>query len=57
MISAEDNVTGTVLSCTNADCGCRLRIQDPCPHGVDYTCACGHPFDAVGAGPMADNPA
>jgi hypothetical protein len=51
------NVTGTVLSCTNSDCGCRLRIQEPCPHGDTYRCACGHPLEAVGSGPMADNPA
>jgi hypothetical protein len=40
---------GTVLTCTNADCGCRLQVQQPCPHGDEYTCACGHAF-AAGAG-------
>jgi hypothetical protein len=38
---------GTVLTCTNADCGCRLQVQEPCPHGDGYTCACGHPFATV----------
>jgi len=33
---------GTVLTCTNEKCGCRLQVQAPCPHGDDYTCACGH---------------
>jgi hypothetical protein len=35
---------GTVLTCTNPDCGCRLQVQVPCPHGDDFTCACGHAF-------------
>jgi metallothionein len=38
------NQAGTMLSCTNAECACRLRIETPCPHGDTYTCACGHPF-------------
>ena len=50
------NQPGTQLSCTNGDCGCRLRIEEPCPHGDQYTCACGHPFEAVD-GPLADAPA
>jgi hypothetical protein len=50
------NVTGTVLTCTNADCGCRLRILEPCPHGTTYRCACGHEFEAVNSGPLADAP-
>jgi hypothetical protein len=33
---------GTVLTCTNTECGCRLVVQAPCPHGDGYTCACGH---------------
>lgn len=36
------NEPGVVLSCTNEDCGCRLRIEQPCPHGDGYKCACGH---------------
>ncbi|HEU5150659.1 MAG TPA: hypothetical protein VFU19_09190 [Iamia sp.] len=33
---------GTTLTCTNDDCPCRIVVQAPCPHGDDYTCACGH---------------
>ena len=36
------NEAGTVLTCTNPDCDCRLRIEQPCPHGDVYTSACGH---------------
>ena len=39
--------TGTILTCTNADCSCRLEVQEPCPHGDDFTCACGHAFTTV----------
>lgn len=48
---------GTTLTCTNDDCPCRILIQVPCPHGDDYSCACGHPLvpatdaDAGGAIP------
>ena len=42
-----DNEAGTVLTCSNPDCDCRLRIEQPCPHGDAYTCACGHPFEAA----------
>ena len=38
------NQSGTILTCSNADCPCRLRIDEPCPHGSSYTCACGHRF-------------
>jgi hypothetical protein len=38
------NQMGAVLSCSNPDCGCRITINVPCPHGNTYTCACGHPF-------------
>lgn len=41
---------GTLLTCTNDDCTCRLRVEEPCPHGETYTCACGHPFTEVGGG-------
>jgi len=27
------NQIGAVLTCTNPDCGYRLRIEQPCPHG------------------------
>jgi hypothetical protein len=50
------NETGTVLTCTNAECDCRLRIERPCPHGDTYTCACGHPFTDAGRAPLADAP-
>ena len=36
------NTSGAILTCSNPDCGCRLRIEEPCPHGDEYTCACGH---------------
>lgn len=36
------NESGAILACTNPDCGCRLTILRPCPHGDDYKCACGH---------------
>lgn len=39
---------GTVLSCTDSDCGCRIQVQQPCPHGDGYTCACGHALTAGG---------
>lgn len=42
------NVAGTRLTCTNADCDCELQINTPCPHGATYTCACGHAFEPVG---------
>jgi hypothetical protein len=41
---------GTVLTCSNPDCGCRVTIEEPCPHGDTYTCACGHQFEAKGGG-------
>lgn len=50
------NETGTILTCTNADCGCRLRIEEPCPHGDTYTCACGHQFEEMESS-TADLPA
>jgi hypothetical protein len=46
-MTADLNRAGTVLTCSNDDCGCRLRIEAPCPHGDTYTCACGHPFEAL----------
>lgn len=39
------NEAGALLTCANEDCGCRLRIETPCPHGDTYTCACGHPME------------
>jgi metallothionein len=56
-MSTVDNETGTILTCTNDECACRLRIEEPCPHGGTYTCACGHPFAAAFRAPLADEPA
>jgi len=50
------NKTGSVLTCTNPECGCRLRIDEPCPHGDTYTCACGHQLTDA-ARPRRDAPA
>jgi hypothetical protein len=47
---------GTTLTCTNADCGGRLEIQQPCPHGDTYTCACGHPLAAAESDPPVVTP-
>ena len=41
-----DITTGSVLTCSNPDCGCELEVRRPCPHGDDYRCACGHPLVA-----------
>jgi metallothionein len=49
-MAATTNQAGTVLTCSNDDCGCRLRIEEPCPHGDEYRCACGHPFVDAGSG-------
>jgi hypothetical protein len=46
-VDGSKNVTGTRLTCTNADCECELQINTPCPHGSTYTCACGRPFEPV----------
>lgn len=40
---------GTVLRCSDPDCGCILRVEKPCPHGDDYTCACEHEMVPEGA--------
>ena len=40
---------GDRLTCTNPGCGCRLRIEVPCPHAeIDYRCACGHALRGLG---------
>lgn len=41
------NEAGTLLTCSNAECGCRLQIVAPCPHGDRYQCACGHDLEAA----------
>jgi hypothetical protein len=51
------NETGTILTCANEDCTCRLRIEEPCPHGDAYRCGCGHEFQDAASGPLADTPA
>ncbi len=33
---------GTKLTCDKPDCDCLVTIDEPCPHGDDYRCACGH---------------
>lgn len=33
---------GTTLTCANPDCGCEVEVRQPCPHGDDDRCACGH---------------
>ena len=47
-VDESKNVSGTRLTCTNADCACELQINTPCPHGTTYTCACGHPLEPIG---------
>lgn len=47
---------GTTLTCTNDDCGCRIQVLQPCPHGDTYTCACGHDLAAVGGDPIPPTP-
>ncbi len=42
--------TGTVLSCSHGDCGCRVRIEAEChcpDVGQSYRCTCGAPMTAV----------
>lgn len=57
-VSGVANESGVILTCTNDECRCRLRIEVPCPHGDGYTCACGHPFvDAEEQSPLTDLPA
>ena len=46
-----------ILSCTNDDCPCRLRVEAPCPHGDTFTCACGHPLAPVDPPIAPDLPA
>lgn len=48
-MESQDNTRGTRMTCTDDDCSCLLEIIDPCPHGATYTCACGHPMEAVSA--------
>lgn len=43
-----DNVARTRLTCSDPDCPCELEIITPCPHGSNYTCACGHALHPVG---------
>jgi hypothetical protein len=50
------NQTGAVLTCTNDDCGCRLRIEQPCLHGDVFNFACGQPFRETPIGPLTNAP-
>lgn len=47
---------GTELTCANDDCPCRLTVDEPCPHGDDYTCGCGHPLQPREARPAPPSP-
>ena len=42
---ATTDETGTVLTCSHEDCGCRVVIEVPCncegAAGTNYICACG----------------
>jgi len=43
--------TGTVLTCTHEDCGCRVRVEVECDcpdAGGPYQCTCGAEMVAVG---------
>jgi hypothetical protein len=46
-MDTSENTAGTRLTCTDDGCACELEIISPCPHGNTYTCACGHPLEAV----------
>ena len=56
-MTPDSNQAGTVLTCTNPVCDSRVRIEEPCPHGDTYTCACGHRFEPADTAPLADAPA
>ncbi|HYI62912.1 MAG TPA: hypothetical protein VEW93_14050 [Acidimicrobiales bacterium] len=47
---------GTLLTCTNQECGCRLQVQEPCPHGDGYICGCGHELTAGSRPPLPPTP-
>jgi hypothetical protein len=47
---------GTLMTCTNDDCSCRLQVVEPCPHGDDFRCGCGHPFTTTDAAGTSDTP-
>lgn len=47
---------GTVLTCSNTECGCRVEVQEPCPHGDAYTCACGALLSASDGDPVPPTP-
>jgi len=47
MLEAQQNVAGARMTCSNPDCDCELQISKPCPHGSNYTCACGHPMESA----------
>jgi metallothionein len=42
--------SGTVLTCSHGECGCRVRIETECdcPHADEpYVCRCGEPMVKV----------
>ncbi len=47
-MTATEFTEGTVLTCTHADCGCRVLVQRAChcqtEAGATYSCACGAPM-------------
>jgi metallothionein len=52
-----ENETGTLLSCDDEACDCRIRVEVPCPHADQYTCACGRPLVPFeGPRPLEDAP-
>ncbi len=44
------HASGTVLTCSHGECGCRVRIEAECdcPHADEpYVCRCGEPMVKV----------
>lgn len=39
--------SGTVMTCKNGECGCRVRVESECGcegAGASYVCTCGEPM-------------
>ena len=49
-------LAGTELTCDSADCGCKIRVEQPCPHGDAYVCGCGHPLSPIVTDPPMVTP-
>lgn len=47
---------GTTLTCADENCGCRIEVVQPCPHGDSYTCACGHQLTPEEREPLPPTP-